>query len=565
MTRMNVLRRIVTAAGAVLLASVTTACRTAPPARAQAQPPADTNAQTVVAEIALQKGDCRSAADTYAAAASQGPATLARRATEVSFACENMPAAWQSAGRWRTLAPADKDAAVMYGTVALRLYYIQQARTALQPLLKAPDLKSQRYLVSVVDLITQESGDATATFAALDDSLDAKTSSPLVLAAFGQLGIEAYNFNRADKHLEEALQQDANSGIALRLQAHLRVLRGDASGAIATARQAMQVDPSGSTFELAEVYTELDHLEEARGELERLRGHSVNPAEIDRRLALLAYESGDLPEAKHRFTDLVDRGEASDAALFYLADIDARSGDRDAALGAYRQLSDSSMALAACTRAAGILFDQGKRGEALELMDSYESQHPENSFDVVLGKAHLLADHGAAMEGVALLTAALDRFPRHPTLQYERAALLERAGHVSDSVKAFEQLLAERPDDPNVLNALGYTLADHNLELPRAEGYIRRALVTTPDNPAVLDSLAWVRLRRGDVREAVPTLERAYDINRDPDIAAHWGEALWMSGSKPQARQVWAAALARHPDSELLKSTLHRLLPPEHP
>jgi cytochrome c-type biogenesis protein CcmH/NrfG len=99
--------------------------------------------------------------------------------------------------------------------------------------------------------------------------------------------------------------------------------------------------------------------------------------------------------------------------------------------------------------------------------------------------------------------------------------------------------------------------------LPRAEGFIRRALVAMPDNPAILDSLGWVRVRRGDARGAVPSLERAYTIERDPEIAAHWGEALWLSGARAQARQVWAAALARHPDSEALKATLHRLLPPE--
>jgi len=167
--------------------------------------------------------------------------------------------------------------------------------------------------------------------------------------------------------------------------------------------------------------------------------------------------------------------------------------------------------------------------------------------------------------GFTLLTAALERYPHHPTLEYERATLLERAGRVHESVQSFEQLLAERPADPTLQNALGYTLADHGLQLSRAEGLIRKALLATPDSPAVLDSLGWVRLRRGDARSAVPTLERAYLIGHDAEIAAHWGEALWSSGAQAQARKVWAAALAREPDSDALKATLHRLLPLEHP
>ena len=112
------------------------------------------------------------------------------------------------------------------------------------------------------------------------------------------------------------------------------------------------------------------------------------------------------------------------------------------------------------------------------------------------------------------------------------------------------------------MNALGYTLADHDLELPRAERLIRRALVVTPDNPAVLDSLGWVRFKRGDLRAAAPILEHAYEVGQDADIAAHWGEVLWKSRDESGARKVWAAALARDPAAPLLKSTVNRLLPP---
>jgi tetratricopeptide (TPR) repeat protein len=419
--------------------------------------------------------------------------------------------------------------------------------------------------VSLVQLLTDET-DATATLAAVDSSIDAhSTPAPLVVAA-GGLALQAYDFNRAERRAHEALALDASSSPALRLLTRVRVLRGDATGAIASARDVMRVDANGGKFELAETLAELDRIEEARQELERLRtgGGDVAPGEIDRRLALLAYESGDLTEAQHRFASLVDRGEAGEAALFYLADIAEKGGDKDAALSAYRQLSDSSMAIAARTRAAGLLLDRGDKTDAMDVLDSYASEHPESAFDLTITKAHLLADHGDAEGGLALLNAALERYPHHPTLEYERATLLERAGRVHESVQAFEQLLAERPEDPNLMNALGYTMADHSLELPRAETLIRHALTATPDNPAVLDSLAWARLRRGDAHGAVPILERAYGISRDPEIAAHWGEALWQSGSQAQARKVWAAALARHPDSAALKATVHRLLPPEH-
>jgi tetratricopeptide (TPR) repeat protein len=550
-------------------------CRTAPPAHEEAQNPPphasqrtvqDTNALTVMAEVALEKGDCKSAAEDYATAASRGTVDLARRASEVGLACQDIPAAWSAAERWRTLAPHDRDASLVYGTIALALYHISQARDALTPILKETGPKADRDALSVISLLSDDPDiGATPTLAALDKTVDAHSSSVLVLTAFGTLALEAGDFNLASVRAQQVLARDATSGNALRLLARVRVLQGDADGAIATAREAMRADPSGSAFELADVYIGLDRMEEARQELERLRATDASAAEIDRRLALLAYQSGDIPDARRRFNDLIDRGEAGESALLYLGDIAARSGDLDGALTDYRQLSDTPMALTARTRAAGILLDRGKRGEALDLLDSYESEHPEQGIDVALAKADLLAEHDDAQGGLAFIAAALEQYPAHPRLEYEQATLLERAGRVDQSVQAFEQLLRQRPGDPALMNALGYTLADHHLELARAEGLIRRALSSSPDNAAMLDSLGWVRLRRGDVHDALPSLERAYLISRDGEIAAHLGEALWMTGEKTQARKVWADALARHPDPQALQAlqdTVHRLVQP---
>jgi predicted negative regulator of RcsB-dependent stress response len=66
------------------------------------------------------------------------------------------------------------------------------------------------------------------------------------------------------------------------------------------------------------------------------------------------------------------------------------------------------------------------------------------------------------------------------------------------------------------------------------------------------------------MKGATSTLERAYSLGHDGEIAAHWGEALWSSGNKPEARRVWAAALAREPDSKPLKATIKRFLPDAH-
>jgi Flp pilus assembly protein TadD len=126
-------------------------------------------------------------------------------------------------------------------------------------------------------------------------------------------------------------------------------------------------------------------------------------------------------------------------------------------------------------------------------------------------------------------------------------------------VRSFESLLKDRPEDASLLNALGYSLADRNQKLPRAEALIRKALQASPDNPAFLDSLGWVRFRRGDLPGALPHLERAYRIFPDAEIASHWGELLWVSGKQAEARALWARSLARSPDSKALRATIERL------
>src|SRR5580698_10044631 len=586
-------------------------CSSVRPAKEEA-PKGDPAALTVVAEIALERGDCKGASESYAKAAAVGAVSLARRATEVALACEHLPAAWESVTRWRTLAPTSREADAMYAVIALKLYHIPEAKVAINDFMHAPPTpppsrpKTPKIplpgsegqqsdeqppadddgdqaragadksdvagfvarkagggdagLIALAALLL-ESSDATSVLAAMSSTLESAQNDPEALSLLGDLALSAYDAQRAEHYAKQALERDPNDFAAKRVLARAYVIRGDATKAIATARESIQSDPAHSTFELVEVLIALDRTEEAHQELERLRSAQVPASDIDRRLALLAFEAGDMKEAQQRFSELASTSQTAEASLLYLADIAAREGDTDAALAGYRRLYDSSVAIQARSRAAALLLARKDRKEALTLLDDYVTEHPESEFDLTLTKAHLLADHGEADAGVELLTASLARPPRHPSIEYERATLLEQAGRVHDSVEELQHLLNERVDDPTLLNALGYTLADHNLELPRAESLIRKALVSMPDNPAALDSLGWVRYRQGDSKTALVTLERAYYISHDSEIAAHWGEAIWVSGDHSQARKVWAAALAREPDSQQLKATLARFLP----
>jgi Flp pilus assembly protein TadD len=545
------------AAAAVIVTAGCSAARTTQTAAEHSQDP---TTLTLLAELALEHGDCRLAAEDYAAAARQSALAIARRASEVALACENLPAAWQSVQRWRTLAPADADAATTEAAIAVKLYKIPAARAAAQTVVQAAGTNADERISQLATALLDEA-EAPAVLAVMTAAVGAKPSAA-TLALLAQLSLAAYDPQRAAGYAHQALEREPSLTAAQQILARAYVMQSDPAQAIATAREVMLSDPKTYNFELAEILVALGRREEARQELERLRSAGASSTEVDQRLALLAFQEGDMPEAQRRFADLASRGEVGEGVILYLADIAARDGDSAAALAGYRQLENSSLGLTARTRAAAILLPDD-RAAAFALLDDYAVAHPEQSFELTLTKVHLLSDHGETDAGLALLQAALERHPRHPQLEYERAVLLELAGNVHESVATLDRLLSERPDDPTLLNALGYTLADHAQELARAERLIRRALIFSPDNPAMLDSLGWVRFKRGDAKSAAPILAHAYALGQDSDIAAHLGEALWRSGDETQARNVWAAALARDPASPLVKSTMTRLLPSE--
>lgn len=122
-----------------------------------------------------------------------------------------------------------------------------------------------------------------------------------------------------------------------------------------------------------------------------------------------------------------------------------------------------------------------------------------------------------------------------------------------------ETLIIAEPDNANALNALGYFLADENVRLDEAEGYLEKAMRLKPGDPAIMDSLGWLRFRQGDTAAAQRLLEQAYELLPDGEIAAHLGEVLWVVGDESAARSVWEKALVNDPEHTKLVKTVERL------
>ncbi|MET0292940.1 MAG: tetratricopeptide repeat protein [Steroidobacteraceae bacterium] len=524
----------------------------------------DVTSRLMVAEVALERGDCRTAADQYAAiAAASTEARVATRATQVGIACANLDAARRSAGRWRQLEPNSPDAALAAGVIALQLYRLDDARSALGAWRDAGSAGTQDP-GTFAELLARES-DATAAYRVFSDTLAGSDPTAEVLLAQAQLAQQAFDLNAAVKFAERALEQESKLTGARTLLIRSKAMLGDVDGALAMAREVQAELQGEEAFIVADILNAADRDDAARAELRRLREKPEFASAVDRRLGAMLLADGDLAAAEQQFTTLMgDRGTTA-VALFYLAQIAERRGDDDRALQSYELLADSSLGLTARGAAARLLLKKGDSAKAMKLLEDYASAHPDEVVEVVAARGNLLAGQGLFDAALADLDAALDRFPGHPTLEYQRATVLERSGRKRDAVNAFKTLARKRPDDPGIANALGFTLADHKSELARAEKLVHQALAVSPDKTAIQDSQAWVLFRRGKTREAATILERAYRNLRDPEIGAHYGEVLWTLGDQGRAHYIWQQALNVDPANALLRGTISRLTGEEPP
>jgi tetratricopeptide (TPR) repeat protein len=425
-------------------------------------------------------------------------------------------------------------------------------------MLRAHELGGEEALIKLIGELSDAGGTAIA-LSTLKPMLEAPEVSDRLLAAGVDLALEAFDFQVAHKLADKMLASEPASGEARAQLARVHTAEGNAVAAIALSQEAAALDPDGNRFAYADTLLRLDRLDEARQELESLRNEETFRDEADLRLGKLAYQMGDMSEAGRRFGSLISSQSAAPEAFFYLSSIAEREGRTDLALEGYSKLAEAGAGLIVRGRAARLLMKKDERTAAFRMLDEYAQKERSEALDVEFAKAALLEDAGKSTEAIALLQLALERYPNHPGLLYQVALIQDKAGMVRESIRSFENLLKARPEDASLLNALGYSLADRNQKLPRAEQLIRKALESSPDNPAFLDSLGWVRFRRGDVEGALPHLERAYRIFPDSEIASHWGEALWVLGKQSEARALWARSLARSPDSKALRTTIERL------
>jgi Flp pilus assembly protein TadD len=171
--------------------------------------------------------------------------------------------------------------------------------------------------------------------------------------------------------------------------------------------------------------------------------------------------------------------------------------------------------------------------------------------DALLTYADLLRANERFAESDSTITRviAMDGDKADWRLFYMRGIARDRAGDWTGAEADLQKALAAQPDEPELLNYLGYAWIDRGQNLGVALEMVQRAVSANPRNGAMIDSLGWAYFRMGDYRNAVDFLERAVTLEpADPDINDHLGDAYWMVGRQIEARFQWTRVLQLNPE-----------------
>jgi Flp pilus assembly protein TadD len=201
---------------------------------------------------------------------------------------------------------------------------------------------------------------------------------------------------------------------------------------------------------------------------------------------------------------------------------------------------------------ADAYFEDGREEEAVGVLRDLATRHPGlATVQAALGDALRRTDRCA--EAVVAYTAALNLVDRTQTrywfLYYTRGICHEVLDDFVGSEADFRQALVLNPEQPQVLNNLGYSLVEQRRNLDEALGMIERAVAARPDSGYIVDSLGWVLYRLGRFDEAVAPMESAVALlPTDPIINDHLGDVYWMVDRKREAQFQWQRALSFDPE-----------------
>ncbi|WP_455367069.1 tetratricopeptide repeat protein, partial [Kaarinaea lacus] len=379
--------------------------------------------------------------------------------------------------------------------------------------------------------------------------------------AQSHLAMRQARFEMALETLDKALKIKSDWSAAIILRSRILAMQGARAEALSYLESVLKGDMEdnmevGLTY--ARMLTEARQLDKALDEFVRLAELDERNVEINYYAGVLALQLDKLGKAKKYLEKVLKLGGRVQETNYYLGQVEEQEGDLRAAMNRYSFVRHGEFYFNAQLRIVSILADEKDYDAAIEHLQTVRINTSKQRLQLILLEGDLLREaerFGAAKD---YYTRVLTSMPNETSVRYARALVAEKLGDLELVESDLQTILKQEPSNAQVLNALGYTLADRTNRYEEALTYIQRAIELEPDDPAVVDSMGWVLYRMGDYQQSLLHLRRAVQLSPDPEIAAHLGEVLWVSGDKDAALEIWEKSLKDNPDDKMLLDIMKR-------
>ena len=517
----------------------------------------------LIAEFAGQKGLLDISIENYLdLARSTRDHRIVERAARIAVYARDDTAALTAARLWVELDPRNPDPHQVLAVMQLRAGNLERAAEHLQDIFAYSDGEIDQKLWMIANLLGREK-DREAVLGVMETLVSSHNHSPAALYAFAHVAAKLGDLERSRELLENTLAlAPENDNAALSYISILQRL-GREQGAMTWLEQEL-MKREGEDFSLRMAYARLlmdtRRFDEALSQFELLAVQAPENSDVLYMLGLLHLQGNRLDDSAVFFEKLSAQEKLTDVANYYLGRIAEERQDYEEAGVWYQGVHKGEHYFDAQVRLALLLAKKGEVEEARSHLNSIQTQGEHQAIILVQAEGELLMEEKRYADAIAVYARALEN-KYNADLLYTRAMAAEKIGRLDILETDLRTILEHEPDHVQALNALGYTLADTTDRYAEAYELIKRALDLSSSDFYILDSMGWVLYRMGRLDEAIDYLRRAMSIRPDPEIAAHLGEVLWVSGARDQAQEIWEAALKLTPEDTRLLDVIQRFNP----
>lgn len=512
------------------------------------------------AEIAGQRGRLDVAVPFYLKAAqlSRDP-DVVERATRIAVYSRDEKSALTAAQMWVELQPENLEAHQVTAALLMREGKVNEALPHLERVLSADQQNNHNSYMLITSLLSKEK-DKQAALGAMEQLVAKRRQDPEALYAYAYLAMLVGSLDKASTAANEAIALVPDWSEAHILRANILIRQGQNEQVLSLIQEAVESYPDDVAVRLFYARRLVDErrYEQAREQFSTLLDYQPDAPEALYALGLLNLQTQRKGDAQRNFERLIELGQRVDESYYYLGQVAEIEKDTAAAMRYYTEVRKGSNYIDAQISIAAILAEQGDIDAARARVQNISAPTLDVELRLFLAEGEILRNANQLEEAYEVYSLALQQMQDNPQLLYARALTAEQLGRVDEAVADLAHVVKNAPNNAEALNALGYTLVDMTGRVTEGKQYIEKALKLKPNDPAILDSMGWAYYRLGEHEKALRYLQQAFDKLKDPEIAAHLGEVLWVLGNKERAREIWDEALRETPKDKVLLNVIER-------